>query len=246
MIIMKVQIFSDVGCPWCYIGLRRFTRALDGFEHRDQIEVEFGSYQLDPSLPEHDHRFEADYLSEVKGMPRDQVTQMLAHVTEQAQGEGLNYDFDSLVVANSWSAHRLIQRAKAISNAAVLAVEEDLFAAHFENGENIADAQVLTRIGTDAGLTEAQVHEALTEDQWEDAVKQDLAHAQALGVTGVPFFVLDQRYGVSGAQPSETFLQALTQAYAEHVQQSPLQMVSETDSADSDLNGQVCGPEGCD
>ncbi|MGO1183425.1 MAG: DsbA family oxidoreductase [Micrococcaceae bacterium] len=248
---MKVQIFSDVACPWCYIGWRRFQTALQGFEHRDQLDLTFGSYQLDPSLPEHDHRSEADYLSEVKGLPRDQVAQMLAHVTAQAKDEGLDYDFDALVVANSWSAHRLIQRAKAVSPEAVAQVEERLFAAHFERGENIADTGVLTRIGVESGLSEEQATEALTDPIWEEAIRADLAQARAYGVTGVPFFVIDERYGLSGAQPPATFLQALTQAYDEHQQRTPLTRLdsqgSTSDSADdATLQGQACGPEGCD
>lgn len=246
---MKVQIFSDVGCPWCYIGWRRFTTALEQFPHRDQLDIQFGSFQLDPSLPEHDHRSESEYLSQVKGIPAEQVAQMLAHVTAQAKEEGLDYDFDSLVVANSWTAHRLIQRAKAVSADAAIQVEERLFNAHFERGESIADVAVLTRIGVESGLTEEQVQEALNDTQWEDAIRADLAQARAYGVTGVPFFVIDERYGLSGAQPPATFLQALTQAYQEHTQRSPLKPIV-TDGAgaagDADLQGQACGPQGCD
>lgn len=243
---MKVQIFSDVACPWCYIGWRRFTTALEQFPHRDQVEIGFGSFQLDPSLPEHDHRSEAEYLSQVKGIPADQVAQMLAQVTSQAEDEGLHYDFDSLVVANSWSAHRLIQRAKAVSAEAVAQVEERLFAAHFEHGENIADAEVLTRIGVESGLTEEQAQEALNDAVWEEAIRADLAQARAYGVTGVPFFVIDERYGLSGAQPPATFLQALTQAYQEHTQRTPLTPIGTDGAQDAELQGQACGPNGCD
>lgn len=245
---MKIEIFSDVGCPWCFIGKRRFEKALESFEHRDQVEVEWKSYQLDPSLPEHDDRNEVDYLAQTKGMPREQVIQMLAHVTEQARGEGLAYDFDDLVVANSWKAHRVIQRAKAESLQAAEALEEHLFQAHFEQGLDIGDEHVLVRLGAAAGLTEAQVREALSEDQWETAVKQDLATAQALGVTGVPFFVLGRKYGISGAQPTELFIQALQQAWSEF---QSLQMVRSVaagsgTAAGAGLDGQACGPEGCD
>lgn len=235
---MKIEIFSDVGCPWCFIGKRRFETALESFEHRDQVEVEWKSFQLDPSLPEHDHRNEIDYLVETKGMPRDQVTQMLAHVTQQAAGEGLDYDFDALVVANSWKAHRVIQRAKAASLETAARLEEQLFKAHFEDGKNIGSEDVLVELGTAAGLTAEQVREALDEDRWETAVKQDLATARALGVSGVPFFVLERKYGISGAQPVEVFTQALEQSWAES---QPLQMVQP-----GGLDGQACGPNGCD
>ncbi|MCY1158921.1 MAG: DsbA family oxidoreductase [Citricoccus sp.] len=244
---MKIEIFSDVACPWCFIGKRRFERALESFEHRDQVEVEWKSYQLDPSLPEHDHRSEVDYLAQTKGMPREQVTRMLAHVTEQARGEDLEYDFDNLVVANSWKAHRVIQRAKAEALQTAEALEEQLFRAHFEQGLDIGDEQVLVRLGTAAGLSQAQVREALTEDRWETAVKQDLATARALGVTGVPFFVLGRTYGISGAQPTESFTQALQQAWSEI---QPLQMVQPVAAGSgaatgAGLDGQACGPEGC-
>lgn len=250
---MKIEIFSDVGCPWCFIGKRRFERALSEFPQRDQIEVEWKSYQLDPTLPEHESRSELEYLSQVKGMPADQVRQMLAHVGSQAEGEGLHYDFDSLVVANSWKAHRVIQRAKAVSLQVAENLEEQLFSAHFERGEDIGSEEVLVRLGTAAGLSQEQVREALTDSTWEDRVKGDLQEARALGVTGVPFFVLNRKYGISGAQPAELFAQALQQAWAEH---QPLQMVTpaaataDQPGPDGDqpvgLNGQACGPEGCD
>ncbi|MGM7666453.1 DsbA family oxidoreductase [Microbacterium sp. A93] len=245
---MKIEIFSDVACPWCYIGKRRFETALASFEHRDQVEVEWKSFQLDPSLPEHDHRNEIDYLVQTKGMPREQVTQMLGHVTEQATGEGLHYDFEALVVANSWKAHRVIQRAKAVSLKTAERLEEQLFQAHFEDGKDIGSEDVLVELGTAAGLTAEQVREALDDDRWETAVKQDLATARALGVSGVPFFVLERKYGISGAQPVEVFTQALEQSWAES---QPLQMVQPTGAAGADgypdgLNGQACGPNGCD
>ncbi|NUL45573.1 DsbA family oxidoreductase [Cellulosimicrobium funkei] len=235
---MKIEIFSDVACPWCFIGKRRFEAALESFEHRDQVEVEWKSFQLDPTLPEHDHRKEIDYLAETKGIPREQVTQMLGHVTEQAAAEGLDYDFEALVVANSWKAHRVIQRAKADSLETAERLEEQLFRAHFEDGQDIGSEDVLVQLGTAAGLTADQVREALTEDRWETAVKQDLATAGALGVSGVPFFVLERKYGISGAQPVEVFTQALEQSWAES---QPLQMVQP-----GGLNGQACGPNGCD
>lgn len=235
---MKIEIFSDVACPWCFIGKRRFETALASFAHRDEVEVEWKSFQLDPSLPEHDHRREVDYLAETKGMPRDQVIQMLGHVTQQAAGEGLAYDFDALVVANSWKAHRVIQRAKAVSLETAEQLEEQLFRAHFEDGKNIGSEEVLVELGAAAGLASEQVREALDEDRWENAVKQDLATARALGVSGVPFFVLERKYGISGAQSVEVFTRALEQSWAES---QPLQMVKATD-----FQGQVCGPDGCD
>ncbi|MFC7401810.1 DsbA family protein [Citricoccus sp. GCM10030269] len=234
---MKIEIFSDIACPWCFIGKRRFEQALSAFEHREQVEVEWKSYQLDPTLPEHDDRSEIDYLVESKGFSREQVAGMLGHVSEQAASVGLTYDFDALVVANSWKAHRVIQRAKALSLASTHELEEQLFRAHFEDGKNIGDDGVLVELGLAAGLTEDHVRQALTEASWEAAVKQDLAEARALGVSGVPFFVLGRTYGVSGAQPTEVFAQALEQAWADS---RPLNMVQPASEAPA------CGPDGCD
>ena len=242
---MKIEIFSDVACPWCFIGKRRFERALASFEHRDLVAVEWRSYQLDPSLPEHDERHEADYLAQVKGMPREQVDRMLEHVTGVARAEGLAYDFDRLVVANSWTAHRLIQRAKAHSARAADALEEQLFRAHFELGLDIGDEEVLEDLGVTAGLTGDQIREAWSQDRWDRAVREDLAAAQALGVTGVPFFVLDRRYGVSGAQPAEVFAQALRRAWDEYRPLQVVQPAAGSQDTGTGHAGPACGPEGC-
>src|SRR4051794_2069820 len=233
--IMKVEIWSDVACPWCYIGKRRFEAALDNFEHKDQVEVHWRSYQLDPTLPEHYDGTETEYLSQMKGLPQDQVRQMFAHVKAQAAGEGLAYDFDRIVVANSFTAHRFIHLASEHGLGAE--AKETLLSGHFEHGEDIGDVDYLVRTGVGLGLDEAEVRKALEGTRFTDEVRADIAEARALGVTGVPFFVLDRKYGISGAQPAEVFGQALAQAWAER---SPLTVLS--GSAD----GPACGPEGCD
>jgi predicted DsbA family dithiol-disulfide isomerase len=232
--IMKVEIWSDVACPWCYIGKRRFETALENFEHKDQVEVHWRSYQLDPTLPEHFDGTETEYLSQMKGLPEDQVRQMFAHVTAQAAGEGLAYDFDRIVVANSFTAHRFIHLANEHGLGAE--AKEALLSGHFEHGEDIGDLDYLVRTGAGLGLDGAMVREALENGRYADEVRADIAAARAVGVTGVPFFVLDRKYGISGAQPAELFSQALTQAWAER---SPLTVLS--GSAD----GPACGPEGC-
>jgi predicted DsbA family dithiol-disulfide isomerase len=232
--IMKVEIWSDVACPWCYIGKRRFETALENFEHKDQVEVHWRSYQLDPTLPEHFDGTETEYLSQMKGLPEDQVRQMFAHVTAQAAGEGLAYDFDRIVVANSFTAHRFIHLAK--EHGLGTEAKEALLSGHFEHGEDIGDVDYLVRTGAGLGLDGAMVREALENGRYADEVRADIAAARAVGVTGVPFFVLDRKYGISGAQPAELFSQALTQAWAER---SPLTVLS--GSAD----GPACGPEGC-
>lgn len=214
---MQIDIWSDVACPWCFIGKRRFERALRAWEHRDSVTVTWRSYQLDPTLPEHYEGTEVDYLASRKGMPVEQVRQMFEHVSTQAAGEGLRYDLDRLVVANSLRAHQLLHLAKAEEQQApglADAVKEALLSAHFERGVDIGDIDALTAIGVQAGLDEREIRDALAEERHLSAVQADIAQAREIGVTGVPFFVFDMRLGLSGAQPAEVFTQALEQARA--------------------------------
>ena len=147
---MQIDIWSDVACPWCFIGKRRFEAALSTWEHRDEVEVTWHSFQLDPTLPEHFDGTEIDYLASRKGLPPEQVRQMFAHVTQQAAGEGLAYDFDRLVVANSLRAHQLLHLAKA--HGAGDAVKEALLSGHFEQGTDIGDVELPPIMGLDQAL----------------------------------------------------------------------------------------------
>lgn len=216
---MNVDIWSDLACPWCYIGTERFHRALAQFEATGNapVNVIWHSYQLDPSLPEHYEGSEVDYLVDSKGMSRSDVEAMTSQVAQIAEADGLHFDFAGLKVANSRLAHHLVHLAQLRGVANV--VNRALFAAHFEHGEDIADTDVLTRIGVDNGLDAAEIAEALGSPQYDTAMRSDAAQAQGIGISGVPFFVVDGRYGVSGAQPVETFTKALTLA-GEDVQSS--------------------------
>ncbi|WP_422665037.1 DsbA family oxidoreductase [Agrococcus beijingensis] len=207
---MQIDIWSDVACPWCFIGKRRFEKALAAWEHRDEVEVTYHSFQLDPTLPAQYEGTEHEYLSRNKGLPMEQVQQMLQHVTQQAAGEGLAYDFDSLKIANSLPAHQLLHLAKAHGVAA--AVKEGLLSAHFEQGISIGETEALVAIGVAAGLDEQETRDALADERYLPAVHADIAQARELGVSGVPFYVFDMRLGLSGAQPAEVFAQALEQA----------------------------------
>lgn len=212
---MRIDIWSDVACPWCFIGKRRFERALGAWEHRDSVVVTWHSYQLDPTLPEHYDGTEVEYLASRKGMPVEQVREMFEHVRTQAAGEGLHYDFDRLVVANSLRAHQLLHLAKAREQQApgrADAVKEALLSAHFEHGTDIGSIDALVAIGVRVGLDEQEIREALADERYLSSVHNDIAQARELGVTGVPFFVFDMRLGLSGAQPAEVFTQALEQA----------------------------------
>jgi predicted DsbA family dithiol-disulfide isomerase len=239
---MKVEIWSDIACPWCYIGKRRFEKALAAFPHRDEVEVQWRSYQLDPTLPDHHDGTELDYLVERKGMSRTQVSQMFEQVTQIAADEGLRYDFASVVVANSFAGHELLHLAT--SRGAGDEVKEALLSAHFEHGEDIGDREVLVRIGTEAGLDADEISRDLASRTWRDAVVADITAASALGISGVPFFVLDDKYGVSGAQPTELFTQALEQAWRESHPLVMLQPVATGIATDATDAG-VCGPDGC-
>ena len=213
---MKIDIWSDIACPWCYIGKRRFEAALASFPHRDEVEVRWRSFQLDPSLPEHFDGTEVEYLSERKGIDPAQLAGMLEQVTVQAAGEGLSYDYDSLVVANSFSAHRLIHLARAEGgNAAADAAKEALLSAHFEKGQDIGSADTLAEIGSRVGVDPERVRAMLAGEEYTEDVKADIASARSLGISGVPFFVLDDKYGISGAQPTDLFASALDQAWQE-------------------------------
>ncbi|MFC7430879.1 MULTISPECIES: DsbA family protein [unclassified Agrococcus] len=231
---MQVEIWSDIACPWCYIGKRRFEAALERFAFRDQVEVTYRSYQLDPTLPEHHDGTEAEYLATRKGISVEQAEQMFAHVTQQARTVGLAYDFDALVVANSMRAHQILHLAK--EHGVQAEVKEALLAAHFEQGRDIGDAGLLECIATAEGVPAEAVRQELATGSRIADVQQDVAEARALGIQGVPMVVLDRAYGVSGAQPEEVFLSALEQAWAAR---SPLQPVGTT------ADGEVCGPDGC-
>jgi len=239
---MKVEIWSDIACPWCYIGKRRFERALAGFAHRDDVEVHWRSYQLDPTLPDHHEGTELDYLVDRKGMSRSQVSQMFEQVTAIAAGEGLDYDFGSVVVANSFAGHELLHLAKA--RGVGDRVKEALLSAHFEHGEDIGDREVLLRIGTEAGLDSDEIARDLAAHTWRDAVVADITAANSLGIRGVPFLVLDDKYGVSGAQPTELFTRALEQAWRES---HPLVMLQPVPSGVTTgaTDAAACGADGC-
>ena len=210
---MKVEIWSDVMCPFCYIGKRRFENALARFPHKDAVEVEWKSFQLDPSIKSEPGKNINQYLAERKGWSLEQARQLNSQVTETAASVGLHYDFDKAVVANSFDAHRFAHLAagQGLGDAA----EEALFKAYFTEGRDVSDHNILAQLGMEIGLDPIQVKQALDGDAYVADVRHDIQEAQSLGARGVPFFVLDRKYAVSGAQPEDTFTQALEQAFAE-------------------------------
>lgn len=232
--IMKVEIWSDVMCPFCYIGKREFENALARFPEKDKVVVEWKSFQLDPTAPKRSPDDMYTMLAKKYGKSRDEAKGMVQGVVDRAKTVGLHYEMDKAVMANSYDAHRLIQLAK--SKGKGDAIEERLFKAHFMEGADIADTATLQRLGEEVGLDKAEVAALWTGDAFGDAVRSDIQMAQRIGVRGVPFFVVDNKYAVSGAQASDHFLGALQQAWNER----PAPMLKEVGGAD----GAVCDPAG--
>ena len=229
---MKVEIWSDVMCPFCYIGKRRFEEALVDFEGRDEVEIEWKSFQLNPHLKTNPNISIHDYLAEIKGWQPEYAKQMNDQVTEMAAQVGLHYDMDRAVVANSFDAHRFAHLAKKHGKGPE--AEEALFKAYFTEGKNIADHETLAELGASIGLEADEVRNVLNSDTYAQDVHQDIYEAQNLGIRGVPFFVLNNKYAVSGAQPALVFLSALEKSHGEW-KQGP-QIINEGDSCDIDGN----------
>lgn len=204
---MKVDIWSDVRCPFCYIGKRKFEAALAQFEHKDQVEVEWHSFELDPNAETIPGANPAEHLANKYGRSLEWAEEMQANVTQTAAEVGLDFKLDISVVANSFDAHRLIQLAK--TEGLGDEIEEQLFKAYFTKGADISNHHTLTEIGTAIGLDKLTVETMLRGTDFTDEVRFDEQTAQTIGVRGVPFFVFDQKLAVSGAQPPETFLGAM-------------------------------------
>ena len=232
---MKVEIWSDVMCPFCYIGKRRFENALQRFEHKDEIEIEWKSFQLNPDL-ETDPSINIDqYLADKKGWTIDHAKQMNAYVTQMAAEVGLTYNFDKAVVANSFNAHRFSHLAK--KHGLGVAAEEQLFKAYFTDGKNIDDKATLIYLGVLIGLDAAEIKQALESDAYTEDVKHDIAEAQYLGIQGVPFFVMSSKYAISGAQAVPVFAETLQKAFGDWKKENPKPKFEV-------IEGESCGPDG--
>ena len=211
---MKVDIWSDIVCPFCYIGKRHFEAALKDFTHSDEIEIVWKSYQLDPDMPAQTKKINVyEYLAERKGISTEQSKSLHDNVLTMAKAAGLNYDFDKAVVANSFDAHRLIQLAK--TKGLGDAAEEALFSAYFTEAKDIADFNTLVQIGVQIGLEEKELKNVLNSQAFTDAVENDIYESRTINLRGVPHFVINDRYALSGAQPTEVFKAALEKAFVE-------------------------------
>ncbi|MGZ3752663.1 MAG: DsbA family oxidoreductase [Mucilaginibacter sp.] len=232
---MKIEIWSDVMCPFCYIGKRRFEDALQQFAHKDEVEVEWKSFQLNPHMKTDPNTNINQYLADAKGWNLDYAKQMNDHVTELAAQLGLKYDFDKAVVANSFNAHQLGHLAK--KHGLGEAAEEALFKAYFTDGKNIDDEDTLIELGVSIGLNADEIKQTLASEAFADAVKHDIAEAQYLGIQGVPFFVMNNKYGVSGAQAVPVFVETLEKSFAEWQKEN-------TKPALTVIEGESCSPDG--
>ncbi|MBZ9630270.1 DsbA family oxidoreductase [Salegentibacter sp. LM13S] len=231
---MKVKIWSDVRCPFCYIGKKKFEAALAKFPQNNQVEIDWKSYQLDPNLKTDPNLSTLEYFVKAKGVSEAQAKEMFSSATNMAAEVGLKFNLETSVTANSFMAHRLIQLAK--SKALGNEIEEALFKAHFEESKNIDDSEVLQEIGTSVGMKADEVKNTLESDAFSYEVKQDEMEARNIGVRGVPFFVVDDKYAISGAQPLEAFLQAMEKAWDEFKPKKDELKVSEGDSCSIDGN----------
>jgi predicted DsbA family dithiol-disulfide isomerase len=232
---MKVEIWSDVVCPWCYIGKRRFEQALARFPHADDVEVTYRSFELDPGAPQQRTGTHDEHLARKYGMTVERARQLNDQMTQTAAGEGLDFHFERIRGGNTFDAHRLLHHAT--TQGKQLELKERLLLATFTEGEPVADRAALARLAKEVGIDDAD--EVLASDRYADDVRADEQQAAAYGINGVPFFVVDGKYGVSGAQPADLLLQVLERAHADS---RPLTIIESTDTS---VDGAVCDDDSC-
>jgi predicted DsbA family dithiol-disulfide isomerase len=236
---MHVEIWSDVMCPFCYIGKRRFEEALQHFPQSNRVAITWKSFQLDPTISGSQHGKYAQYLANSKGMSLERVEQMFSHVAAMGASVGLTLDFGKAVIANSHKAHQILHLAS--EHGLQDAMKEALLKAHFTDGLDIGDAEILQQLAAQVGLPQKAVEKALRDGTFEGAVAGDIHEAQHLGVQGVPFFVFNRQYAVSGAQEASVFAEVLQQSFEEWEQEDATSLMDTTQSV---VQGEVCTPEG--
>jgi predicted DsbA family dithiol-disulfide isomerase len=232
---MDVEIWSDIACPWCYVGKRRFEAALASFEHRDEVRVTWRSFELDPSAPAEREGDNAANLADKYGKTRDEALGMLAQMTRTAAADGLEFHFDRARGGNTFDAHRLTHLAA--EHGKQDEMKERLMRAYLTEGELISDAGTLARLAAEVGLPADQVDALLSSQAFADDVRADEVTANQLGISAVPFFVIDRQLGAAGAQPPETLLGLLERGWE---LRPALAMV-----ASENADGDSCGVDGC-
>jgi predicted DsbA family dithiol-disulfide isomerase len=228
---VRVEIWSDIACPWCHVGKRRFEAALAAFEHRDDVNVLWRSFELDPSAPRERDGDGAGHLAQKYGTSRDEALAMQQRMTDVAAAEGLDFRFDLARGGNTFDAHRVLHLAAA--HGVQDAMKERLMRAYLGEGELIGDPAVLERLALEIGLRGEEVRDVLSSGRYGAAVREDERAAAALGIHAVPFFVVDRRLGASGAQPPEALLDLLRRAWP---REPAVEVVAD---------GASCGPDGC-
>jgi len=233
---MKIEIWSDVVCPFCYIGKRKMEKALANFPKKTEIEIEWKSFQLNPDQKTDPSISALAHLATSKGWSMEQTREITANVVEMAKAEGLDFDFEHAVVANTRKAHRLIHLAKSVGKGEEM--KESLLSAYFSEGKNVDDFDTLVSLGTAVGLEKNRIQDVLNSESFDDDVENDIYESRQLGVRGVPFFVLDRKYGISGAQPDEVFTQTLEKAWNEYQKANPkLEMISGSTEDSCEIGG---------
>lgn len=235
---MKVEIWSDIACPFCYIGKTKLEEALADFPAKKQVDMEYKSYQLDPNAPLYEGRPYYDTLADKFGSV-EQAKQMTENIANHAKEAGLEFNFDQMKATNTLDAHRLLHFAKAHEKA--LELKDQLFIAHFTDGKDIGDINVLSELAESVGLNVAETKKVLIDKTaYRDAVAFDVQEAQQFGITGVPYFIFNRKYAISGAQPKEAFLQALEKIQAEEQTTSPFETLN------TDANVAACEAGNCE
>lgn len=235
---LRIDIWSDIACPWCYVGKRRLEAALARFPHRDAVDIVWRAFELDPAAPRvRDATIPyAERLARKYGKPLAEAEGMLRRMTDVGAGEGIDFHFERAQSGNTFDAHRVLHMAG--ERGVQGAVKERFLRAYMTEGEAIGEPEALARLAAEAGLNRDEVRSALAGDKYGSDVRADEKEASALGIHGVPFFVIAGRYGVSGAQSPEVLLAALTQAWGAKPE---LEARDEADGAE----GATCGPDGC-
>jgi predicted DsbA family dithiol-disulfide isomerase len=233
---MKIEIWSDIMCPFCYIGKRRLESALENFEYKNHVEIVWKSFLLNPDMKTDPSKSTAEYLAVTKGWSLEQTHQIINQVTEMARGEGLVYNMQKTVVANAKNAHRLLQLSKTLRKGGEM--KERLLKVYFTEGKNIDDFETLVTLAEEVGLNKERVETCLNSNEFAELVDQDIFESRQIGVRGVPFFVLDRKFGISGAQPIEVFKDTLNKAWIDFVKENPIIQMHNKDQANAcDIDG---------
>jgi len=227
---MDIEIWSDIACPWCYVGKRRFEAALERFEHKDDVNITWRSFELDPAAPAERDGDRAVRIAEKYGMSVERAREMERQMTETAAGEGLDFRFDIARSGATFDGHRLIHLAA--EHGLQDAMKERLLRAYFSEGELISDPDALVRLGGEVGLDQDEVRQMLASDRFARDVREDEQMASAFGISAVPTFVVDRQLGVSGAHPPESLLQLLNEGWS---RRAPAPVIA---------GGEACGPDG--